>query len=183
MYFTLSMGVPFVRRSYCCSQQLQPTPKGAPFYIAWPILLSQSPFPVPRLWVPHPCVLCKGGYTDYEPLEILICLHIGDWPHISAFLAACTARKSAAPLVAGFDERAPTTTAAKRSHLSTKRSFAPASPPSALRRLGDRDAIHHAISAIEAIPLHLKPKSLRAPQPSVSLKEPFQARLYTAGIL
>jgi hypothetical protein len=36
MYFTLSMGVPFVRRSYCCSQQLQPTPKGAPFYIAWP---------------------------------------------------------------------------------------------------------------------------------------------------
>ncbi|HET9307315.1 MAG TPA: hypothetical protein VFO46_14930, partial [Candidatus Sulfotelmatobacter sp.] len=36
MYFTLSMGVPFVRCSYCCSQQLQPTPKGAPFYIAWP---------------------------------------------------------------------------------------------------------------------------------------------------
>jgi|HubBroStandDraft_6_1064221.scaffolds.fasta_scaffold292282_2 hypothetical protein len=53
---------------------------GVAFFGGWPILLSQSPFPVPRLWVPHPCVLCKGGYTDYEPLEILICLHIGDWP-------------------------------------------------------------------------------------------------------
>jgi len=51
------------------------------------------------------------------------------------------------------------------------------------RRARSTCAIHHPISAIEVIPLHLRPKSLRTPQPSVSLKEPFQARLYTAGIL
>src|ERR1700680_3745186 len=48
-YFTLSMGVPFVGCSYCCSQQLQPTPKrGALLYCVaqtMAFILSRVPRP------------------------------------------------------------------------------------------------------------------------------------------
>jgi hypothetical protein len=56
MYFPLSMGVPFVCCSHCCSQQLQPTPKGAPFYIAWPGLIGEG--------VPPLADFARGGDFD-----------------------------------------------------------------------------------------------------------------------
>src|SRR5580658_9576444 len=45
MYFTLSMGVPFVRRSYCCHSNCSLLRKGRPFILrgpAFPVLFSRT---------------------------------------------------------------------------------------------------------------------------------------------